>query len=188
VTGTPDAANARRRAIPFWAMPVVVALPLWAYVYQATLEPAPNKELTPVDEGARIYASAGCVSCHLAGGTGSASVPALTDVLEVWPDFRDHMLWVRLGNRGWYDATGAETYGADARASNNGNMPAFANLSDEELAQVVLYERVRFGGLEETTEEYATLLAIATGEMTFADAGLGDLATASGVNDAALVR
>ena len=36
-------------------MPVLAALPLWAYVYQATLEPAPTGELTPVEEGGEIY-------------------------------------------------------------------------------------------------------------------------------------
>ena len=50
-------------------------------------------------------------------------------------------------------------------------MPAHAGLDDEELALVVLYERVQFGGLEEGAEEYELLLEIAEGETTFADAG-----------------
>ena len=53
----------------------LAALPLWAYVYQATLEPAPTGELTPVEEGGAIYKSAACSGCHGAGGGGSASVP-----------------------------------------------------------------------------------------------------------------
>ena len=36
------AAATRRNRVPFWAMPVLAGLPLWAYVYQATLEPAPS--------------------------------------------------------------------------------------------------------------------------------------------------
>ena len=43
-------------------------------------------------------------------------------------------------------------------------MPAHAELDDEELALVVLYERVEFGGLEEDSEEYELLLAIAEGD------------------------
>ena len=42
-------------------------------------------------------------------------------------------------------------------------MPAHPALDDEELALVVLYERVQFGGLEEDSEEYELLLAIAEG-------------------------
>ncbi|MDP1805459.1 MAG: hypothetical protein Q8K72_09865, partial [Acidimicrobiales bacterium] len=53
------AAAMSRKKIPFWAMPVLAALPLWAYVYQATLEPAPTGELTPLDAGAAVYVSAG---------------------------------------------------------------------------------------------------------------------------------
>ena len=54
------AAALGRKKIPFWAMPVLAALPLWAYVYQATLEPAPTGELTPVEEGGVIYKSSAC--------------------------------------------------------------------------------------------------------------------------------
>ena len=167
-------------------MPVLAGLPLWAYTYQATLEPPPSGETTPVDQGAAVYKAAGCVSCHMADGSGSASVPALTDVGDVWPDHRDHMLWVRLGNRGWFEATGRDTYGADDRQTNGGVMQSFASLTDEQLAQVVLYERVTFGGLEEDDEEYAMLLAIAEGDTTVVEAGLGDVATANGVDSAAL--
>jgi len=175
-----------RKKIPVWAMPLLVALPLWAYVYQGTLEPAPSGELTPVEEGAGVYKSAGCVACHLGDGQGSASVPALTGVRETWPDYRDHMMWVRLGNNGWYEATGSRVYGAPGKSSNGGTMQGFGALTDQQLAQVVLYERVQFGGLEEGSEEYELLLAIAAGDMTFAEAGLGELATAGGVDPAVL--
>ena len=180
------AAAVGRKKIPFWAMPVLLALPLWAYVYQATLEPAPTGELTPAEEGQLVYGSAGCGSCHGAGGGGTAAAPALTGVLETWPDFRDHLLWVKVGNAGWFEVAGEEVYGATSVASSGGTMPAHPSLDDEELALVVLYERVQFGGLEETDEEYELLLAIAEGETTFAEAGLGDLSTAAGFTEDAL--
>ena len=41
----------RRRRIPFWAMPVLLALPLWAYLYQGTLEPPPTGASDPLAVG-----------------------------------------------------------------------------------------------------------------------------------------
>jgi hypothetical protein len=180
------AAALSRRKIPFWAMPVLAGLLPWAYVYQATLEPAPTGELTPLDAGGEVYSSSACAGCHLGTGSGSASVPALDNVLEVWPDYRDHMMWVRLGNGGWYEASGERVYGATAKAANGGLMPAHPSLSDQELAEVVLYERVQFGEMEETGEEYDALLAIAEGAMTFEEADLGELSEGIGVDPANL--
>jgi mono/diheme cytochrome c family protein len=178
------AAALSRKKIPFWAMPVLAALPLWAYVYQATLEPAPTGELTPLEAGGEVYGKAACASCHGAGGAGLGSAPGFEDVLEVWPDFRDHLMWVRVGNQAWFEAAGEEVYGETAKASANGVMPAHPTLSDEELAQVVLYERVQFGDMEETGEEYELLLAIAAGEKTFADLeGIGPLSEAIGFTE-----
>lgn len=177
------AAALSRRKIPYWAMPVLAALPLWAYVYQATLEPAPTGELTPLEAGGAVYVSSACAGCHGAGGAGSASVPGFDAVLETWPDYRDHMMWVRIGNAGWFTASGDEVYGANQTPSNGGAMPAHPSLSDQELAEVVLYERVQFGGMEESGEEYEALLAIAEGTSTFADAGLGPESEAIGLTE-----
>jgi mono/diheme cytochrome c family protein len=180
------AAALSRRKIPYWALPVLAALPLWAYVYQATLEPAPSGELTPLEAGGAVYVSSACAGCHGAGGAGNASVPGFDGVQETWPDFRDHMMWVRIGNAGWYAASGDEVYGANAKPSNAGAMPAHPSLSDQELAEVVLYERVQFGGMEESGDEYEALLAIAEGTATFAEAGLGPLSEAIGLTEADL--
>jgi mono/diheme cytochrome c family protein len=177
------AAALRRRKIPYWAMPVLAGLPLWAYVYQATLEPAPTGELTPLEAGSEVYVSSACAGCHGAGGAGSSSVPGFEGVLETWPDFRDHMMWVRLGNGGWFEASGEQVYGANETAGNGGTMPAHPTLSDQELAEVVLYERVQFGDMEESGEEYELLLAIAEGKTTFAEAGLGPLSEAIGLTE-----
>ena len=172
------AAALGRRKIPFWAMPVLAALPLWAYVYQATLEPPPAGEAGPMALGEAVYG--GCASCH--GATGGGGVgPALTSVLEVWPDYRDHMMWVKLGDAGWP----AGTYGATAKPKGVG-MPGHETLSDAELAQVVLYERATFGGLDPTSEEYLALVEIAEGRLTFAEAGLGELSAAAGVDPSLL--
>jgi mono/diheme cytochrome c family protein len=159
-------------------MPVLAALPLWAYVYQATLEPPPASEEGPVALGEHVYG--GCASCHGASGGGGVG-PALDTVLEVWPDYRDHMMWVKLGDPGWP----ADTYGANGKAKGSG-MPGHEQLTDAELAQVVLYERFSFGGLDPASEDYLALVEIAEGRMTFAEAGLGELSAAAGVDEAAL--
>jgi mono/diheme cytochrome c family protein len=177
------AAALSRKKIPYWAMPVLAALPLWAYVYQATLEPAPTGELTPLDAGAAVYVSAGCAGCHGGGGAGNSGIPGFAGVQETWPDYRDHMLWVRIGNTDWLATSGADVYGANDTPTTNGLMPAHPSLSDQELAEVVLYERVEFGGMEESGEEYEQLLAIAEGELTFAEAGLGEQAAAVGLTE-----
>jgi mono/diheme cytochrome c family protein len=172
------AAAQQRHKIPFWALSVLVFLPLWAYVYQGTLEPPPAGESDPLVLGEHVYG--GCAACHGAGGGGGTG-PALTGVLETWPDFRDHLAWVRLGSTGWP----GNTYGANGKPKAGG-MPGHAALSDEELAQVVLYERVTFGGLDPNSEEYAELAEMADGHSTVADGGLGEESQAAGVDEASL--
>ncbi|MFZ6005839.1 MAG: c-type cytochrome [Actinomycetota bacterium] len=173
------AAALKRRKIPYWAMPVLAGLPLWAYVYQATLEPPPAGESDPFVLGEEVYG--GCASCHGAGGGGTGAGPTLAGVMETWPDYRDHMMWVRLGDAGWP----GDTYGANQKPKGAG-MPSHPALTDAELAQVVLYERTAFGDLDPTSEEYLALVEIAEGRMTFEEAGLGDVSTAAGVDPSEL--
>lgn len=165
----------RRRKVPIWAMPVLAFMPLWGYIFVRTLEPPPAGEADPFVLGTEVYSR--CSSCHGAGGGGGAG-PAFTDgaVQAVWPDYRDHMMWVRLGSEGWP----GDTYGAND-TPKAGGMPAWA-LTDAELAQVVLHERVLGGEeIDEASEDYADLIAIAEGGMTFADVGLGPLSEEAGV-------
>ncbi|MFP5256156.1 MAG: c-type cytochrome [Acidimicrobiia bacterium] len=172
------AAAQRRKKIPYWAMPVLLGLPVWAYAYQGTLEPPAADASTPFALGEAVYV--GCAACHGAGGGGGAG-PALDGVLETFPDYRDHAMWVRLGSTGWP----ADTYGATDKPVNGG-MPAHEALTDAELAQVILYERAAFGGLEEGSEEYLLLEEIAEGLATFAEQGLGPESEEAGVDESAL--
>jgi mono/diheme cytochrome c family protein len=172
------AAALRRKKIPVWALPVLVFLPLWAYVYQATLEPPPKEDQGPLALGAEIYK--GCASCHGAGGGGGVG-PDLHPVLETWPDYRDHMMWVRLGDTGWP----GPTYGAQGKQKTSG-MPPHPQLSDAELAQVVLYERVTFGGEDPTSPEALEQTEVAEGTKTFEEVGLGPLSEQDGVDPASL--
>jgi mono/diheme cytochrome c family protein len=171
----------RRKRIPYWAMPVIAALPLWGYAYVRTLEPPPAGEDDPLVLGAEEYSA--CASCHGASG-GGGSGPAFVDgaVLQTWPDPRDHMAWVRLGSDGWPGAT----YGATNKAKAGG-MPAWTSLTDAQIAQVVLHERELSGAdVSEENPDNEDLYAVAHGEMTLAEAGLGPVSEAAGVTESDL--
>lgn len=91
-----------------------------------------------------VTAAANCAGCHGANGQGSAAFPALTGVLTTFGACADHIEWVRLGSDG-FRSEGRETYG-DTNKPVSGGMPGHASLTDEQLASVVAFERVRFGG------------------------------------------
>lgn len=140
----------RRKRVPMWALPVLAALPVWAFLYAGTLDPKTSAASDPVTAGAAIY-SERCASCH--GGTGGGGVgPALADgaVLETFGDAADQVAWVSGGSEAFLEAG---TYG-DAARPVEGGMPAFGGtLTPEELVAVVAHERVTLSG-----EEYDPLV------------------------------
>jgi hypothetical protein len=96
--------------------------------------------------GGDLYAgnvtpAANCAGCHGASGQGGVG-PPLGGVLTTFGACEDHVQWVTLGSLG-FSAEG--TYG-DTNKPVNGGMPAHAALTDEQLAAVAAFERVRFGG------------------------------------------
>jgi mono/diheme cytochrome c family protein len=99
--------------------------------------------------GERVYNGEGatCAGCHGVGG-GGVSGPALTGVLTTFGVCTDHLEWVTLGTSG-FQAAGRATYGdTNKPVGGGGTMPSHASLSQEQLAAVVVFERVRFGGAE----------------------------------------
>lgn len=95
--------------------------------------------------GDAIYHGEGatCAGCH--GPTGGGGVgPALNGVMTTFAACSDQLEWVRLGSAGFQEA-GRSTYG-DTDKPINGGMPSHGSLTDEQLAAVVSFERVRFGG------------------------------------------
>lgn len=125
-----------RKKIPFWAMPVLLLLPLWAFIYTNALEPPSKAATGPLASGQAIYMQ--CAACH--GATGGGGVgPALAggDLAQMFPNFKDQIRWVSLGSAGWP----GDTYGATNKPKKGG-MPAWAgNLTPLQIAEVVRYER-----------------------------------------------
>lgn len=152
-------ASQRRKRIPVWALPVVMILPLWAFLYAGTLEPAPVRTLTLAQAGAGLYTgAAGCSACH--GATGGGAVgPRLSDgaVIGTFPDPVDHVRWVILGSNG-----GAALYAAAGKQSVGG-MPAFGEtLSLTRIVEIVLHERKTLSRhpVEDDAEAWAGLRAL----------------------------
>ena len=153
----------RRTKMPKRVMPALAAIPIWIIFYVGTLE-APEVEQTgALAVGDEIYAS--CSGCH--GGTGGGgSGPALSGgaVLETFPAPADQLRWIIEGTDG-FNALGIETYGAtDKPVGGGGNMPAFDNLTAEELIGVVRHERETLSGEEFDPESYAAIMEMVEAE------------------------
>jgi mono/diheme cytochrome c family protein len=180
----------KRKRMPYWAATALVALPLWGYVYVRTLEPPAAGEDSPLALGAEVY-TGNCASCHGASGAG-VSAPGFVDgaVVETFPDWRDQAAWVLIGGAEWPGATYGDT--EKPVGGSGGVMPAWPTLTDQQIAEVVLHERA-LGGDDvaedgENAEELADLYAVALGEMTLAEAGVGPSSEAAGVTEADLTR
>jgi mono/diheme cytochrome c family protein len=112
----------------------------------------------PLRLGAALYAAEAaptCQSCHGAdGGGGTGPAFAGGAVIETFPACADHILWVTLGTNRWRDEVG-NTYGATNKPVGGGGvMQAYEDgLTPEEIAAVVLFERVTFGGLDPVEAE-----------------------------------
>jgi mono/diheme cytochrome c family protein len=168
------AGEIRSDGIPRWLAAVFVIVPAFAVMYALFLPNGPScgdagrLAVDPVTGvavncdgseygvevvdffavGQEVYAQ--CSSCHGANGGGGGNFPAFVDgaLVTVFPEgtCEDHVEWVRVGTADWPDST----YGANAKpvGGSGAVMPGFGSaISEEELRAVVLYERVRFGGL-----------------------------------------
>jgi mono/diheme cytochrome c family protein len=89
-----------------------------------------------------------CSGCHGAQGGGGVG-PALNGVITTFGACADHEEWIAKGTLG-FQAEGRDTYGSGKPVGGGGTMPGFAgSLSEEQIASVALFERVRFGGAAE---------------------------------------
>lgn len=141
-------ASNRRQRIPMWALPVLGFLPVWAVIYAQSLSAAPTNEVTQLVAGAAVYSP--CSGCHgSAGGGGTGRKFAEGEVVKTFPNIAYQLEFVRLGDKGRDNAP----YGDPKRAGgqhvgpyNGQYMPAFGDLTDKELLEVIRHERETLGG------------------------------------------
>ncbi len=89
----------------------------------------------------------GCAGCHGVNGEGGVG-PAFGAINAVFTSCLEHIEWVRLGTNG-YREQGITTYGDLGKPVGGGGvMPGFPGLTEEQLASVVAFERIRFGGAD----------------------------------------
>jgi len=98
---------------------------------------------SPLDQGRSIYGNV-CSACHGSRGDGGTG-PSLHDVLGTFPSCADQIEWVTLGSKRWQETHG-ETYGATNKPVNGGMPSHEASLSADEIARVVAFERITYGG------------------------------------------
>ena len=101
-----------------------------------------------ITEGSALYADpSNCTSCHGASGEGGSGPALAGEVLALFTMCVDHIEWVALGTTGFQDA-GRASYGDTGKAVGaGGQMPSFQDtLTESQIAAVVFYERVVFGG------------------------------------------
>jgi mono/diheme cytochrome c family protein len=133
-----------RSGVPFWMMPVLIVLPIWALLYLGAFGSKGNVKLTPAQLGAQVYSTKGCSGCHGAKGEGGVG-PALAggDAKVTFPNEADHIAWVETGSA----PHKGQPYGdpnrpGGQRVAASGGMPGFkGQLTDEQIAAVVAYER-----------------------------------------------
>jgi mono/diheme cytochrome c family protein len=150
----------QRKKIPFWAVPVIAFLPVWAVIWVGGLSPASTGEAGPLELGAEIY-TANCATCHGANGSGGVGRGlADGDVVKTFPDIAGQLEFVAVGSDGMGPAD--TPYGDPDREGgphrtlsyNGQKMPAFGEvLTPEELLYVVRYEREVLSGEEVPPEQ-----------------------------------
>ena len=158
-TGPPQVPRPRQR-VPAWAMPVIVALPLWAVLYGGAFGERKVEAVGKVAEGQAVFVSAGCSGCHGSNGLGSGLNPSLANVTKTFPNFADHVAWVETGSSPFK----GQTYGASGRVASGG-MPAFKDaLTPDEIVAVVCHERVDYGKADPVPPECLDTESGAEGE------------------------
>ncbi|HEX7134648.1 MAG TPA: c-type cytochrome [Iamia sp.] len=150
-----------RKRIPYWAMPVIALLPVWAFVYAEGISPPPNTD-EGLAIGAEVYNS--CQGCHgPTGGGGTGAKLSEGEVLATFPDPVAMMEWIHLGADEWVGGASGP-YGNPDREGGphdagtlSGKMPGFPDLDAEELAGVTRYVREELSGEAPATPEVQEL-------------------------------
>jgi len=134
--------------IPLWVMPVLVAIPLWAFLFPGAFGNHTKATVSsdPLVVGNQVYHSAGCSGCHGANGEGGVG-PALHGGQSVltFPNIADQINWVKTGSAPFKGKKyGNPNRPGGQRGPATGVMPAFGNtLTATQIQDVVTYERTK---------------------------------------------
>jgi mono/diheme cytochrome c family protein len=133
-----------RRKIPFWAMPVLAALPIWLFIYAEAMQPPPVKLTGPLAVGATLF-TGNCAACHGAAGEGGVG-PKLAEgaVFASFPKFEQQYSFVTTGSAPYLD----KPYGAANKTGING-MPSWKGqgFTADQIMAAVCHERFTLAGV-----------------------------------------
>ena len=165
-----------RKKMPYWIIPVLLTLPVWAAMYVGTLERVPQGLTGLLGEGEELYVESGCSGCHGAEGGGGIG-PALADgeVHVTFTSIEDQVVWIAQGSAIVGNGNPYSSPDSLRPRAVSGQMPGFGlgasnELDVEELLAVTLYERTQLEPDEEAAERDLLLaeqvdLMIETGEL-----------------------
>jgi mono/diheme cytochrome c family protein len=160
----------RRKRIPYWAIPVVALLPLWAFIYQWSLTPVTKAISGPLANGQALYI-ANCSSCHLPTGAGDSAGGigfqlSGGSVLQTFPDMADQVAFVKSGSEPFIGKPYGNPDRPGGQRVGKAGMPAWGEiLTDQEVNDVVCYERVVLSG-QDPVPANCTTEGAAAGEAT----------------------
>ena len=179
------AAKTRTR-IPMWAMPVVALLPLWGFIYAATLDAKPAGATGPIAEGATLFRT-NCAGCHGAeGGGGTGRKLSEGEVNKTFLNADEQTAFVLSGSKvfdgkpyGNPDREGGPHIGGSY--SKGQYMPKFeGQLTKEQVSAIVCYERIEWYGTAKPDDKLAPsvdYLAECSGKAPAGDAGAATTTT-----------
>lgn len=138
----------RGAKVPGWLYPAYILIPILAIGLLLSVLRVSNEEAAsagPSLPGGAEYA-AQCAACHGPDGGGGVG-PAMKDTHTVFPDPALHFAWVKDQANTHSGPYGADNKGNAGKGSVPGAMPKFSgSMSDDQIWDVVIYERVTFGG------------------------------------------
>lgn len=134
--------------VPGWLYPTYVLIPILAIGLLLSVVRVSNEQAAsagPTLPGGAEYA-AQCAACHGPDGGGGVG-PALKDTHTVFPDPTEQFAWVKENASTHSGPYGADNKGNAGKGAVPGAMPKFGgSLSDDQIWDVVIYERVSFAG------------------------------------------